>query len=314
MAEESRPEEIDLETFLKAAGQSFTDAQKALVPGLDVSVNMMLSNAELDLKVAVSSDVTGKMSIRPISSADIARGDIDPGMLSTLRISFVSAVGEIPQPPPAPPGGGTSPVNPVPDLVGLKPSEAAELLKAGGWQVQLHTAGSEQAAGAGKESRGRILAQEPAPGQMLDKTKSAIHLWVNLGDIPVKEIDGIGERLGESLSRIGITTTGELSLADIKQVSAALNISEPRARDFIDMAGMMSRLAIPEYREQVVELLVLGAGVRSMQELASTDPRELYTICQEAVSSGRVRVPKDFGFTVDDVNVWVKKAEEYTTR
>ena len=60
--------DIDLESFLKLAGQSFTDAQRALVSGLDIPVNMMLSNAELELRVAVGSDTKGKISIRPISS------------------------------------------------------------------------------------------------------------------------------------------------------------------------------------------------------------------------------------------------------
>jgi hypothetical protein len=86
--------EIDLSTFLESAGQSFTDAQKSLLPAAGLSVNMMLSTAELELKVAVSSDAKGRMSIRPISSQDMAKGKIDPGMLSTLRINYVSSVTE----------------------------------------------------------------------------------------------------------------------------------------------------------------------------------------------------------------------------
>lgn len=87
--------DIDLSAFLKSAGQSFSEAQEALVPGLRASVNMMLSNAELELKVAVNSDEKGRVTIRPISSKDLTRGEIDAAMLSTLRISFVSTVGEI---------------------------------------------------------------------------------------------------------------------------------------------------------------------------------------------------------------------------
>lgn len=86
--------DVDLGAFLESAGQSFSEAQKALAPGLAVSVNMMLSNAELELKVAVNSDAKGRVTIKPISSKDLARGGIDPGMLSTLRINFVSTVGE----------------------------------------------------------------------------------------------------------------------------------------------------------------------------------------------------------------------------
>mgnify|MGYP001565960296 FL=1 len=87
--------DIDLGAFLESAGQSFSEAQKALVPGLGASVNMMLSNAELELKVAVNSDEKGRVTIKPISSKDLTRGGINAAMLSTLRISFVSTVGEI---------------------------------------------------------------------------------------------------------------------------------------------------------------------------------------------------------------------------
>jgi hypothetical protein len=98
MVSKSEPvNEIELGAFLESAGQSFSEAQKALIPGLAVPVNMMLSNAELELKVAVSSDAKGRVAIRPISSKDLTRGGIDPGMLSTLRINFVSTIGELTQ-------------------------------------------------------------------------------------------------------------------------------------------------------------------------------------------------------------------------
>lgn len=192
--------DIDLETFLKSVGQSFTDAQRALVRGLDVPVNMVLSNAELELKVAVSSDAQGKMSIRPISSEDIIRGGIDPGLLSTMRIAFVSSIGDI-KPPPAPTGDSATTGSIVPDLVGRTLDEAAALLKAGGWQFERHAASSEEIAAAGKESRGRVIRQQPSAGQSVDKNKTTVHLWIDLGAIPVKEIDKIGDKLKDSLSK-----------------------------------------------------------------------------------------------------------------
>jgi hypothetical protein len=99
MVEKSQPiMDIDLGVFLESAGLSFSDAQKALVRGLDIPVNMMLGNSELDLKVVVASDPQGRVTIRPISSQDLSRGGIDPGMLSTLRISYISTVAESKQP------------------------------------------------------------------------------------------------------------------------------------------------------------------------------------------------------------------------
>ena len=304
--------DIDLETFLRSAGQSFTDAQRALVPGLDVSVNMMLSNAEVELKVAVSSDAQGKMSIRPISSEDIIRGGIDPGMLSTIRITFVSSIGEIKaEPQPVPTGDSTGRGNIVPFLLGRTLDEAAVLLKSGKWQFEPHAASSEEIKTAGKESRGRVLRQQPQAGQSVDKAKTTVHLWVDLGNIPVKEIDGIGGKLGDSLSEISITSVGELSLASVPQVASALRISETRAQGFVDMASLMSRLAILSFKDEVVELLVKGANIRSIDQLVDADPTELYRVCQDVIASGKVLVPRGFSFTADDVKGWIKAAGSY---
>jgi hypothetical protein len=203
MVDKPLPEDIDLETFLKSAGQSFTDAQKALVPGLDVPVNMMLSNAELELKVAVSSDAQGKMSIRPISSEDISRGGIDSGMLSTIRINFVSSIGEVrAQPQPVTTEDNSGKGNTMPNLTGLTMDKAAAVLEKVGLQFELHAAKSEEVASLGKESRGRVLRQQPEPAQPVDKANTTVSLWIDLGNIPVSEIDGIGDKLGEKLSKL----------------------------------------------------------------------------------------------------------------
>lgn len=310
MADNPMANEIDLETFLRSAGQSFTDAQRALAPGLGVPVNMILSNADLELKVAVSSDTRGKMSIKPISSEDIARGGIDPSLLSTIRISFTSSIGEI-QPQPAPSSAGTEGGDIVPAVVGRTLDEAVTLLKSQGWQFEPHAATSEAIAAAGVESRGRVVRQQPQAGQSVDKAKTTILIWVNLGSIPVTEIDGIGVKLADRLSQIGITNVGELSLANVTQVASALKVSEGRARAFLEMAGLMSRLVILGLRDEVVEVLVRGANIRSVEQLADAEAKELYRACREAIESGRVRVPHRFSFTPDEVQDWINSARSY---
>jgi hypothetical protein len=303
---------IDLETFLKSAGQSFTDAQKALVPGLDVPVNMMLSNAELELKVAVSSDKNGKMSIKPISSEDILRGGIDPGMISTIRVTFVSSIGDIKFEPQSMPIADTIiKGDKIPVLTGLTLDNAIKLLKSGGWQFEPHAAGKEEIALAIKTNAGKVLRQQPAAGQSANKSNTIVNFWVDLGNIPVKEIDGIGTRISENLSKIGISSIGELSLANATQVAAALRVSESRAQGFLDMAGLMSRLAILGFKDEVVELLVKGANIRSIEELANIDSKVLYSVCREAVASGKVQVPRGYIFTSDDVKSWIKAALNY---
>ena len=96
MADESSSSDVDLGDFLKSAGESLSEAQQALAAGLELPTRMILSNAEMEIKVSVSSDAQGRMTIQPISAQDIRRGGIDSGVLSTLRISFTGPIGEAP--------------------------------------------------------------------------------------------------------------------------------------------------------------------------------------------------------------------------
>ena len=233
MAENSSINDIDLETFLQAAGQSFTDAQKSLLPGMNVAVNMVLNNAELELKVGVATDNRGKMTIHPISVADITSGGIDPGMLSTIKINFISSIGDITQ---ATVNAGTAEKikDTVPSLTGLTLDEAEALLKAQGWVFQPHAAGVDEIASISEKVRGRVIRQEPASNQSSDKASTTVHFWIDLGNIPVEDIDGIGVKNGKNLAKIGIKSVGELSLADVNHISKLLRINETRASSLID--------------------------------------------------------------------------------
>jgi hypothetical protein len=306
---------IDLETFLKSAGQSLTDAQKKLVPGIEVPVNMMLSNAELELKVTVSSDAKGKMSIRPVSSEDLVRGGIDSGMLSTIRISFVSSIGDIKtESQLISTSDNIVKGDNVPNLIGLTLEAAIKLLKSSGWQYEPHAARSSDITTAAKENTGCILRQQPTQGQVVDKTNTVLEFWVDLGNTLVSEIDGIGIKTSDNLGKIGISTVGELSLANVKQVAEALQISESRAQSYLDMAGLMSRLAILGFKDEVVELIVKGANIRSIEQLSNFDPKTLYNICLESVKSGKVKTPRGFSFTLDNIKSWIKAATDYLSK
>jgi hypothetical protein len=315
MADNVLPGDIDLETFLKSAGESFTAAQKTLVPTAEVSVNMMLSNIDLEVKVAVSADVKGKMSIKPISSDDISKGTINPGLLSTIRMSFVSSIGELKaQPNISPVDDNTGKGNVAPALIGMTLDEAVTLLKAADWRYELHAAGSEEIASAGKERRGKVLRQAPPAAQTADKTTTVVNLWIDLGTVPVAGIEGIGTKLGDRLIKAGISTIGELSLAEAGQVAAALRVSEVRAKSYIDMAGLMTRLAILGFKDQVAELLVKGAGIRTMEQLAAANQEALFKACQTAIGAGKVTVPRGFKLAADDVAIWIKTAASYLAK
>lgn len=84
---------IELGDFLEAAGKSLGDAQNSLLSGLNLSTNMILNNADIEVKVLVDS-TNGKISIKPVSAEDLRIGSIDPGLLSTIRINYISTVEE----------------------------------------------------------------------------------------------------------------------------------------------------------------------------------------------------------------------------
>jgi hypothetical protein len=300
--------EIELGTFLKSAGRSFTDAQRTLIPKMEASVNMLLSNAELEVKVTVSSDAQGNMSIRPVSSEDINSGAIDAGMLSTLRMSFVSSIGEFKTESSSATttedtGKATTPV-----LTGLTLNEAKATLESGQWQFEAHAASREETAAVGEDKLGKVLRQEPSGGKSVDKTTTTVLFWVDLGHVPVKEIEGIGDKIQESLAKINVATVGELSLAKASLIAKTLRMSELRAQSLIDMAVLMSQLVISGFKEQVVELIVKGSGIRSIAQLADAQPEALFSACQKAVASGKVRVPRDFKYTADEAKAWIDTA------
>ena len=124
-------------------------------------------------------------------------------------------------------------------------------------------------------------------------------------------MDGIGEKLSARLAEIGITTVGELTISNAAQVAPHLRMSESRAQHFIDMASLICRLNVVGLRDEVVEVLVKGAGIRSMEELARAEPTQVYKTCQEAVEAGQVRVPREFTFTAGDVKDWIQAAQNY---
>jgi len=93
MVSKRTPENIELGDFLEAAGKSLGDAQNSLLSGLNLSTNMILNNADIEVKVLVDS-ADGKITVKPVSAEDLRIGSIDPGLLSTLRISYISTVEE----------------------------------------------------------------------------------------------------------------------------------------------------------------------------------------------------------------------------
>lgn len=316
MADQPASHELDLEDFIASATRSLTAAQQSLLQGTRVSATMMLNSAELDAKVTISTRADGSMTVRPISFRDLADGTIKPEFISSLRLNLLSSVGALgadevagqPASPDSP--AATLPGTKVPALQGLTLDAAVARLKAGRWNHQAHAALRQEITAAGKETQGRVLRQTPDAATDADPRTTTIHFWVNLGSVPVSIIDGIGPKLEADLSKLGIQSVGELSLADGAELSRALRINEQRARDFISMANLVACLAVLGLKEQVVELLVKGAGIHSLDQLVSASPAELHKVCMDAIGSGRVKVPRQFSFSQDEVVAWIQTAKQ----
>lgn len=94
MANNEINREVDFEQFLAAAGSSLTAAQGSLTEGLDLTSNLVVSEAQLEVKAALSMDSEGQLAVQTISVQDISQGGIDPGLVSTVQINFVATPGE----------------------------------------------------------------------------------------------------------------------------------------------------------------------------------------------------------------------------
>lgn len=229
-----------------------------------------------------------------------------------IELNFVRVPREFPQTTsPSTATGGEPPGNIVPVLTGLTIDEASTLLKRGGWSFEAHAASKEDIAAVREARPGTVLKQDPAAGQQVDKPGTTLRFWAALSNISVAEIDGIGETLANRLAKIGITTVGQLSLGQAAAIAKSLHISQTRVQNFIDMAALMSQLSISGLRDEIVELLVRGAGIRSLPQMADTNPTELYRLCNEKISLGKIQVPRSFSFTINDVEGWIKAARSY---
>lgn len=75
-----------------------------------------------------------------------------------------------------------------------------------------------------------------------------------------------------NLSKFGIRSLVDLSLADVSEFSFFLHMNEVRTRDFVNMASMMSRLVVFGLADEIAELLIKGAKIHSVEVLAEANP------------------------------------------
>lgn len=121
-----------------------------------------------------------------------------------------------------------------------------------------------------------------------------------------EEIRGIGPRLGEELSAIGITNIGELIVADPAIVDEKTRVSKDMAERLQVVAQL---LMIPGVDENDAELLV-DAGVASRRDLADQDlvplGRKIGEIAKTYIEEGKMS--EDEKPTIEEISSWIGKA------
>ena len=83
------PQRAPLGALLGHAGAALTSAQADLGLGVGLASGMVMSEATLEIKAAVSRSSTGELEIEPLSSAHLA-GALNASAVSTIRVNFVA--------------------------------------------------------------------------------------------------------------------------------------------------------------------------------------------------------------------------------
>ncbi|MFZ6749572.1 hypothetical protein [Undibacterium sp. Ren11W] len=78
-----------LSALLGTAGASLSSAQADLGIGVGVASGMLMSDATLEIKAAISRTGNGELEIEPLSSAHLS-GALNASAVSTIRVNFVA--------------------------------------------------------------------------------------------------------------------------------------------------------------------------------------------------------------------------------
>ncbi len=129
---------------------------------------------------------------------------------------------------------------------------------------------------------------------------------------PVEVIEGIGPKLGSVLRAKGLSTVADLARASARDLTT-IGIDKKSASKFIGMARLMAMsefAGLEGMDEQAAELLVIAGKVDSREMLAKSDPEELFKILDSAIKERRVRVPKGYRLSIEDVRRWIDSARK----
>ncbi|MBN2488308.1 MAG: DUF4332 domain-containing protein [Methanosarcinaceae archaeon] len=189
----------------------------------------------------------------------------------------------------------------VPDVVNMNINEARTVLGKTGLMIGRITKR------ASKLEAGAVIEQRPVAGSDCEAGTS-VELVVAYNDIEI--IEGIGPEKGTKLRDIGISTVSDLAASDTDSVAEL--VGRTSAEKFISMAKLIdstSQLGSLGIDKQAAELLVKAGEIDSIERLREADPEKLYDLCNQAIKTGKIEVPKDYTFEREDVKRWVELAQ-----
>ncbi len=208
---------------------------------------------------------------------------------------------------------------PTPELVGMKRAEAITKLHEDDWAFRLAAAQADDV--AAERAAGRfdtVFAQSPEPGEPVLTTEKVVRLTVLASPDPVQTVPGIGPRLSSRLAAAGISTVGDLALADPEDVMKAADISHARANEFqaeaSDLNAAFHLEAVDGVARAVALMLVKAGNVRTPDELSR---KRAATLLKQLRSAPRQELPPIVGrlrLTQRLVASWIEAARDFVRR
>ena len=92
----SPSDEVDLQAFLESTARSLAGAQGALGAEINLQSDLVIADAQLEAKVTLKTDPTGRLVVQPLSSQDLQQANLVAAGISTLRVNFVATAGATP--------------------------------------------------------------------------------------------------------------------------------------------------------------------------------------------------------------------------
>lgn len=125
--------------------------------------------------------------------------------------------------------------------------------------------------------------------------------------LPISQIEGIGPVYASRLEKAKIKSLSQLAKSSVDKISSVAKVNKNKATQWIRMANL---LILDIIDEEAAELMVIGAGVTSLKDLAKRNADELYEEMQSALKMGKVDIPKGYRFTKKDVESWINAAQK----